>query len=533
MKTRHYTTCSLIGYALAASALMAPMAMAQGATEKPLPVDVELVSVAVDHSDREAGNNLAAVTDVHFSLKSKEEGWVLAESGKVARVDGHAADEGGKPAYSLFYTRNHRNGELELYCSNRRVPEGNRIVLDETLRLTRSKKGRTLSSPVIEIGTSGSFEMGGVRFDYESDPGRYERTERGATYTPGWLTITYPDDVSLASIEVLDEKGKVEETSPGTREKGRAKFTLFPDSDDPGEKRVFVSATWSEADESFDVPLKREITLGSLGGWEIVAIHRFPSERLRSIVYLLLQGTQPVKAPEPKEGVDVRLRKISLSTNENSQSWSYFGFQIKLLVKPSQGILFDNYERQQVLAHDAEGNALIGISMGGQEREDGSFEVCLVFFQFPKGDWVELDSGLKLLRAEGRRKLPSQTIPFNATGALDVGNIAYGYEKTPVRGFGRKTLLENPFVLTYPKDGSVASVDVRDAQGRLLSPVYQDFSQSRRKSYYEINSQGNVQVETTVREGVEPCVIPLKMRVGLGGVMREDNKTADDESAAR
>lgn len=191
-------------------------------------------------------------------------------------------------------------------------------------------------------------------------------------------------------------------------------------------------------------------------------------------------------------------------------------------------------EMQPVLARDAEGNKMWGVYSGPDQfgNEDGSLDVWVHFTQFPKGEWIQLDGGLRLLQADASRTLAPQTIPLRQTGFLDLDGLQLKYAgNKPDNPNEVLPAGDTPLELSFPKDGRIASVTVRDAEGRQMHCYLSDYSDSQIKKYYMADSSTgqNVQVEVQERLGVKPIVIPLTMKLGLAGEMEPEEKASSNQ----
>lgn len=518
MKKDHYVPVRhLSGMVVATMAFIPTKATAEVPGCPSVPCHVELSSIEIDYPVYGDEKLSKAQTKITFKLHTQHDTWTLAASDD-------SGSDGGRSQHCYYRPS---DGTLQLWYYMDQAPDSNRIMLDETLPITRSKKGRSFLSPVIELGSSGTFTMGDIPFAYESKPGHFWRTEGRTSVSPGFLNITYPENTSLASIEVLNLQGKVKKATPGARRKGKARFSLFPDSVGEDEKRVWLAVRLSEADEKLDIPLKKEITLGSLAGREKSA------DRMAGLGAdtepWLENLAQPASAAS--DVAEVRLKSLSLESHRQPHAYV---FRATMRVNHLQGKLMSGLEMQPVLARDAEGNKMWGVYAGSDPsgNEDGSLDISLHFTQFPKGEWIQLDGCLRLLQADSSRTLAPQTIPLRQTGVLELDGLQLKYAANkPESRIWRSPTGDTPLELSFPKDGRIASVIVRDAEGRQMRSYFSGYSDSQIKEYYMADSSAgqHVQVEVQERLGVKHVVIPLTMKLGLAGEMKPEEKASSNK----
>lgn len=549
--------------------LAALLAMTSGLSAEPaapeLPVDVELAEIEASFP----GGSSAGKTAVTFQVQSKDDGWILYEPREAAQTR-RAKEDGHPEVYRTYFMREEKDHSLRLIFNRNIAPEGSGITLEDHFVLVRSKKGRTLPAQTIELGKPGSFEAGGVRFEYDGHPGRIEvtrddeksvRSERRVefesspgvrtSYYSGELTITYPEDVALAALEVRDERGKLLDATPATRRKGKTSFSL-PAAD---LKKVQLIMTLSDAEETIELPFKRTVAMG-----DVAAGQKKPMDtryhRPYGTLSWMFAWSERSKAALTANGdaecaVDVALQGITLGNREISLVENRA--ELKFLLIPSDGYLIPG-GKLNIPALDSEGNALTCFYDGDSfnVEKGGALWVSLSFDKLPKGEWIELDTSLPLAHAKKLRTLPARTVPllgkgqgsFEAGGCEILYNAAVPEWVSKFRNAGKGSRIVSLSIAEEDKD-RIASIALRDTrgndvqdindQGVLFQSLYscaQAGKMRDARDYYLASSVGDeVQVVVTVREGIMRCVVPLKMRIGLEGIVASghEKKTSTEK----
>lgn len=453
-------------------------------------------------------------TEFTFTLKPQQPGWVLSEA-----IDGKRSGQEGK-LRPFFLGKKGEDG-LEVSLTVGSLARNGRMEINETLHLIRSKTGTTLPVQTIELGKAGSFEAGGIRFEYRSKREPFEVFSNHQDTLQGRLTLSWPEGISVARVAIADEKGRVLTTYPAQyparRRDGEADYAFYIASD---MKNVQVTVTLSEADMPLELPLRKVIAIGgetktppSSG---IVVKNPLPLPELSA-------ADSPVEVKF--KGIRANLGK----TNELNRKLA-----IELQLKPrGEWKLMEPQSFQTLYAFDAEGNDVKGLFAGNffNAASDGSTKAYLEF-PIPKGDWVQVDTVLHLLLAKRVRTLPFCTVPLKGKGVFEVGNIRFEYGGKRLSFLGPDT--KNQLVISYPTDGRVASIAFRDNEGKPIDVQTNGCccsSGTLITQAYDMpeNVRENVQIVVTRFEDIEPCVIPVKMKINLGGEIEPQGNGCEAE----
>lgn len=539
------------------------LAMISGLTAEPaapaLPVEVELAEIEVSFP----GGSSAGKTEVTFQVQSKDDGWILYEPREAAQTR-RAKEKGHPEVYRTYFMREEKDHSLRLIFNRNMAPEESGITLEDHFVLVRSKKGRTLPAQTIELGKPGSFEAGGIRFEYDGHPGRIEvtrdeeksdRSERRVefesgpgvrtSYYSGELTITYPEDVALAALEVRDERGKLLDATPATSRKGKTSFSL-PAAD---LKKVQLIMTLSDAEETIELPFKRTAAMGDVAAGQKKPIDTQYHQPYGTLSWIFAWPGRS-KAALTANGdagcaVDVALQDITLGNREISLVDN--GAKLVFLLTPSDGYLIPG-GKLNLPARDAEGNVLTCFYDGdsADAKKNGALRVSLSFDKLPKGEWIELDTALPLAHAKKLRTLPARTVPLlgEGQGSFEAGGCEILYNPdvpewvSKFRMAGKDSRIVSLSFAAEDKD-RIASIALRDAQGNnardtdegvSFQSIYGYWQAGKMRDahdYYLSSSVGDeVQVVVTVREGITPSVVPLKMRIGLEGIVPSGHENA-------
>lgn len=405
---------------------------------------------------------------------------------------------------------------LRLHFWQDGVPPQDQVELERVYKLARSKKGRALPPVTIELGQSGEFETGGIRFSYTSSPGGHEQTEEGWTGWLGSVELSYPEQTKLASIEIRDEKGRIMATAPPDRRAGRAVMTLLPHDLEPVAS-VQITAILSEKEETFDLPFRQIVSLGSAAGREKPSNEQIPIDR---------EQTESVP-PEWRKNisvvcpVDVRLGRVSLLPKPRREE-ECPGISLDVCAVPREGTL-PFVSRTHVFGgvpvRDAMGNEWKMSAWVQDDEENGGILFYLSSERFPAGNWIELGS-VPMWRARKLMVLPPQTIPLGRRGSFETEGVRVDYKPYPSSSAGPRK--RTGFSLTLDADARFADVEFRDADGNKIKtdPVGSGWEESRVTYDYLFKQevQGDVQAIVTLRADAEPCVVPLNIRVGLDGM---------------
>lgn len=499
--------------ALSAPLLMMPAAAGEAVSGSDA-VDMSLSQVEVSYPGFWTGELDHAKTEITFRLVSKDEQWILWEpcEEETKRREGEKKTPEG---FRSFFMRDNDH-VLRLNFWQDGVPPQDQVELERVYKLARSKKGRALPPVTIKLGQSGEFETGGIRFSYTSSPGSHKRTEEGWTGWLGSVKLSYPEQTKLASIEIRDEKGHIMATTPAERRAGRAVMTLLPHDMEPVGS-VQITAILSEAEETFDLPIRQIVSLGSAAGREKPSNEQIPidQEQTESV------PSEWRKNPSVACPVDVRLGRVSLLPRPRREE-ECPGMSLQVRAVPREGMpLF--VSRTHVLGgvpvRDALGNEWNMSAWVQDDEKNGGILFYLSSERFPAGDWIELRS-VPMWRARKLKSLPPQTIPLGRRGSFEAGGVRVDYKPYSSSWAGPR---DRPGLsLTLDADGRFADVEFRDADGKKINtdPAGSGWEESSVTHDYLFKQevQGEVQAIVTLREDAEPCVVPLNIRVGLDGM---------------
>ncbi len=544
--------CIRRSFAVAAVVATLPVPFAWAEGTEPLPVDVELAAIKIHY-----GKPSSRKMDITFQVKSKDDSWVVWAERETERKR-RAKEDDHPEVFRSYFMRNDEDQSLRLNFSKADVPQGERIELQETFLLKRSKQGRVLPEQTIELGKAGSFEAGGIRFEYEGRPGRIvyvkdgekcvdsdchiefrsnrRAGERECHYS-GELTLTYPENAELASLEIRDERGNLLDTTPSSRERGKTQFSL-PSYGNVNKVRLRI--VLSDAEESFELPLKKTIALGDVAAGQKSPIRGRTLQVYGALSWMFARmdlnrtrnegkGAAVCAAEVEVDELNLGNRKMTLVENEGSLS---------LRLKPAEGYLFLN-KPAKILAHDSEGNELF-CDVYSWDDENRSLIVNLSFNRLPKGDWIELDTGLPLAHAKRLRALPARTLPFwgKGSGSFEAGEGKIQYNgdiPETIKKFCDSERGNHMLLLSLPDDETVANVAFFDAEGNEVNCSFTYEYEGKvgrqltnRLYFFSPSLENEVSVVVTLREENEPCVVPLKLRVGLDGMTKTRDK--QDES---
>lgn len=153
MNRDRYLSVRYLSVFVAAAALIPTKVTAEAPECSSAPCHVELGSIEIDYPLEGDEKLSKAQTKITFTLQTKNDTWTLAASDDSGSDGGRSKQHYYRPS----------DGTLQLWYYMYQTPESNRIMLDETLPMTRSKKGRSFLSPVIEFGSSGTFTTGDIK----------------------------------------------------------------------------------------------------------------------------------------------------------------------------------------------------------------------------------------------------------------------------------------------------------------------------------------------------------------------------------
>lgn len=488
------------GAALLASEPSSPTASTNG-----LPDVTELWSVYVNY-DRAKSDSDATLSAVTLRVKSKDPRWIVSHVESLGNTP-----EQKRPFVASYITCNNNDGDWWVHYDSKKLPENNRIVLDNSLKITRLKKGKTLPSHEFEIGGSGSFEAGGIAFSYQSSAGYFGCEESGKSDT-AVVTLSYPRDIKLAMAEIWNKEGRrVAVATKESRSEDRAETRIeWYDNSKPGE-RFSIRATLRDGEETFLFPVHREIVMGGEVGC--------PSE----------ESTEEISpagwVQKDVESLPLCPADVTLLDYRWPSPWT-----LKLNIQSCDGKNLTMGTAGTVMARDAEGRE-ISLSVDGDIRhniwhnnEDGPLEIELSGNQSPKGGWILLDTQLPLVRVTGKRTLPPIELPNDRDVSVELEGMRF--EAGPsllVEGSSRKDKAERVRVrkFQYPNDGRIASLKLQYADGSPVdifgSGVGGDREHTFFSFFYRVSpSSKPVQAVVTVYDG-EPCRVPIQMKVGLSG----------------
>lgn len=493
------------------------MASAESADPTDVPIDVRLESAEVvfPYSSMDGRH-----TEIEYRVRPAEKDWVLWELDE--EDDRRRETENRTPgAYRSFFMRA-EDESLRLLFSREQIPDRDRIELKGTYKLMASKKAKALPGRVIEVGRSGSFETGGLRFKYESEQGGTEYLEESMRGWSGHVTLTFPETRPLAAIELRDEQGSLVEATPATRSRGKAHFYLAS-SGVPRQLSVVVIP--SEEDKPVTLSFEKTVSLGSAG--ELRADGEAAANK--SVASGSLREKSAKATPSANCRVDVAVEKIDLQAGADEGKSESPGVSIYLrLLHRDELAPFFGDSRFAVQAFDAKGRLLVG-SGTFWCMEKGTTRLIIHFDELPEGGWITLDSQLSARRPASRRVLPQRTLPLGKEGSFQAGPVRVQYAPCSSTWPGRK---KNPSVaLTFPNDGRIEEgIAFQGADGQPIKVLGDmtciDGDTVTREFVFPLSTQGPVRVEMTLREGIEPCLVPLKARLGFSGLQKTEEKPA-------
>lgn len=517
---RFRATCSF----LAATMVSSPaMATADNAGPTDVPVDVRLESAEVGFP---CSSNDGRHTEIEYRVRPSEKDWVLWELDE--EDDRRRETENHTPgAYRSFFMRA-EDESLRLLFSREQIPDRDGIALKGTYKLMASKKAKALPGRVIEVGRSGSFETGGLRFEYESEQGGTEYLEESMRGWSGHVTFTFPETRPLAAIELRDEQGALVEATPATRSRGKAHFYLAS-SGVPRQLNVVVIP--SEEDKPVTLSFEKTVSLGSAG--ELWAAGEAAANK-SAVPSGSLREKSAKATPSAICRVDVAVEKIDLQAcaDEGKSASPGVSIYLRLLHRDELAPFFGD-SRCAVQAFDAKGRLLVGSgTFWGTEK--GETRLIIHFDELPEGDWITLDSQLSAQCPASRRVLPPRTLPLGEEGSFQAGPVRVQYAPCSSAWPGRK---KNPAVaLTFPNDGRIEEgIAFQGADGQPIKVLGDmtciDGDTVTREFVFPLSTQGPVRVEMTLREGIEPCLVPLKARLGFSGLQKTEEKPAAERKA--
>ncbi len=509
----------MIGVAVAA--VFASSALADD-KNRPCSEAVELWSVFVNYA--QPGDAQKTRTAVTFRLRSRDDRWVFS------RVKDARSKEAKPTAYSTYISHNWNDGDWWAHYNSNSLPADNRIVLDESLVVTRLKKGRAFSSDAFELGASGAFEAEGIPFSYRSYMKPYDIDEHARCE----LTLTYPKEVSLAMAEVLDGQGlrvaiSTEECRINDRAETKIKWLLHNGLRLIGRgkirERFSVRATLREAEETIQIPVNMILAMGGEPG--SCEERQESDDENDSDVTPVCQENEA--APLPVCPVDVALQEY-----RGTREWT---LECNLAPK-DHGVSLTMGSDKTIVAHDAASNELKGTYKGDirSANEDGSLNISLHFDRMPQGGWIDLDTNLRLLAVKGKRTLPPLELPADKEGTIEIEGLRFDYGASAFHSNEPEDKkLTRQFL--YPNDGRIASVKLQHADGTEVpccgDGLGNDGSRFFFSTLYKISpSSQPVRAIITLYDG-EPCLVPLKMRVGLSGRMDAEEQPASVSKEAK
>lgn len=497
---------------LAALALSPGLQASSSAGE--CPIELRLEKAVVCYPARENEHQLSQSTDLEFSVRPKDENWVLWEL-EADETSRRAGEKDHPEAFRSFFMRADGDNELRLCFMKNRVPSSKKVAVEGTYKLVCSKKGERLPTQTIEVGKSGSFEAGGMRFEYQSQPGGWEYTETGTRGWGGHVRLTFPEEKPLALVEITDEKGRIV-AFPATRSRGSAYFNIF---DQQGPLKV--TPVLSAGDETFELRVKQEVSLGEVNGRRLESAA--PGNEAECLPAQPIPEKQGAECP-----ADVQITQLSMRTHADREH-GVTGVCACLNLKPLEGQppFSVGESRFRIPARDAKGNAMTAVCwILNLWDETGQLVLSLGFDQFPEGDGIELESDLHLFRAQSLRELPPRAIPLGAEGVFEAGGVRVAY--APLRP--TRPPLENftGLSLTFPDNGRIGEVTFRGNDGRTIEPVFRNTFKSEGSMYMTFSFQPEVispvHAVITLREGIEPCRVPFRLKFGLDGIEKARKK---------
>lgn len=475
-----------------------------------LPDVTELWSVYVNYARAKSASD-ALRSAVTLRVKSKDHRWIVSHVESLGDTP-----EQKQPFVASYITCNNNDGDWWVHYNSKKLPVNNRIVLDDSLKITRLKKGKTLPSHEFEIGSSGPFEAGGIPFSYQSSAGYFGCEESGKSET-AVVMLVYPKDIKLAMAEIWNKEGRrVAVATKDSRSEDRAETRIeWYDNNKPGE-RFSIRATLRDGEETFLFPVHREIVMGGEVG---------------------CSSEESTEETSPAGWVQKDVESLPLCPADVTllSYWGISSWTLKLNIQSCDGKALTMGTAGKVMARDAEGRAL-PLSFGGDVRdnnEDGPLEITLYGKQTPQGGRLLLDTQLPLIRVTGKRTLPPIELPSDRDVSVELEGMRFEvgpshFAADSSREDKAKTVRE----FQYPEDGRIASLKLQYADG---SPV--DIcgsgggsSSNERHSFlsyhYRVSpSSKPVQAVVTVYDG-EPCRVTLKMKVGLSGRL-DDGEQSD------
>lgn len=499
---------------LAALALSPGLQASSSAGE--CPVELRLEKADVRYPARENEHQLFQSTDLEFSVRPKDENWVLWEL-EADETSRRAGEKDHPEAFRSFFMRADGDNELRLRFMKNRAPSSKKVAVEGTYKLVRSKKGERLPTQTIEIGKSGSFEAGGIRFEYQSQPGGWEYTDTGTLGWRGHVRLTFPEEKPLALVEVTDENGRIL-AFPATRSRGSAYFNLFNQ-----QGPLKVTPVLSAGDETFELRVKQEVSLGEVNGRHLESAA--PGNEAECLPAQPIPEKQGAECP-----ADVRITQLSMRAHADGDGeYRITDINAYLDLKPLEGQppFSAGKSRFRIPARDAKGNAMTAVCwILNSYAEKGVLYLALGFDQFPEGDWIELESDLHLFRAQSQRELPPRAIPLGAKGVFEAGGVRVAY--APCRSTRPPSENFTGLSLTFPDNGRISAVTFRGDDGRAIENVSRGASISEGSMYMtfsfppEVTSP--VHAVITLREGIEPCRVPFRLKFGLDGIEKARKK---------
>lgn len=473
-----------------------------------LPVDILLNSVSACATNWKGEPEMR----IKYTFQSRDNAWVLAGS--------ENRKNGGQDAFSYYYWRNLDTGDLEVVFFRPNLPKTPRVALDETLHVIRSKKGPMMVSPVFPIEGQGTFEVGGMRFEYEGR--NYQCIRSGAGFFqsyPGMLKIKYPKSVSIASLVLVDDKGCLLSFSPALRTPGESVFTLLGGKEYTGKAQLEV--TLSQKDETLAIPLHETLSLGSVP--ELAEQRKNARNSGLPPLPAAVKQTSASTAELEFEGVCVMNQNNVLKEK---------GCAVKFAARVPGGLIVE-CDSCPVKGRDAEGNEMTGFLEGYPHREgDGErFRVSVNFPRLPKGDWIELDAVLQGIKAKKLRVCEPVALAADKEGEFMAGEVTFTYGNHEEMLKGRELEWnENCLVMSFPVSDCVDKIELRGADGRdienLKVTTMKSIDLQTEIHFYEFKKgkPKDVYAVVTLREDPEPCLVRLKKKVGLAGFLETEEK---------
>ncbi len=234
-------------------------------------------------------------------------------------------------------------------------------------------------------------------------------------------------------------------------------------------------------------------------------------------------------AAQQPNAVEVQTSVESFDVHFRSSQFGKAGMTVKLLLSPNSKKRLLKGNDQTVRAKDAAGRVLTGNykSFFSEEREDGSLLAFLHFDQPPQGGWLAVKADLRMALAAGEKELPLLTVPMGEKGFFELGGVRFEYGESAGFSFPMdEDSKEAPAVLTlsFPEDAPVASFAFRDERGQELRLSGTSTSTGMGKTVtftFSASPGKKVGVIVNLQEGIEQVVVPLKLKLELGGVVSE------------